>query len=423
MQALLLAAGRSRRFWPLPDKNFLRFGEQTLIEQQIENLKKSGVKKFIIVGGRHNLKQLKKLFPRHQVLEQKRLGAGMAGAVLTAKQYLTEPTLIVSTNDIFEASAIKKVLNVKNCAGTILARQVTDYFPGGYLKIKNGRILDIIEKPKPGKEPSSLVNLVCHFFRDPSKFVRMLQKVSQKNDDGYERALAKLFQTEKFVAVKYTGAWQAVKYPWHMLGATQQFLGNLKRIQISKKSRIAKTAVITGPVLIEDGVKIFDFAVITGPAWIGRNSIVGTHSLVRESIIGANSVVGSGSEVARSHLGEHVWLHRNYVGDSVLADNVSLGADAVTANLRLDEGEVKPIVQGKKLKTGTSKFGCAVGSGCRIGVSTNIMPGILIGGNTLIGSGLTISKNIPDSSFVTGKMKLKVGKNKKVVASRNKFKN
>ncbi len=418
MQALILAAGRSRRFWPLPDKNFLKFGDVTIIEHQIKTLrKKTSIKKFVIVGGKHNLAQLKKLFPRDIVLEQKNLNKGMAGAVLTAEKYLKEPTLIISTNDLIDIAGIKKVLATKNCAGAILAKQVSEYFPGGYLKVTQERIIDIVEKPKPSKEPSNLVNLVCHLFNKPTQLITELKKTSNTKDDGYERALAKLFKTEKFIAIKHTGTWQALKYPWHVLKAGELFLTGLKR-QISPKAQIAKTAVIEGDVVIEAGVRIFDFAVVRGPAFLGQNSVVGTHSLVRDSIIGMNSVVGSGSEVARSYLGESVWLHRNYVGDSVLSENVSLGAGVVTGNLRLDESEVKSIVQKRKLGTGTTKFGCVIGAGSRIGINTSLMPGVLIGSGSFVGSGLIISENLPEKSFITGTIKLETQKNRVQLSQR-----
>jgi bifunctional UDP-N-acetylglucosamine pyrophosphorylase/glucosamine-1-phosphate N-acetyltransferase len=422
-QALLLAAGRSKRFWPLSDKNFLQFAGQTVIERQVDVLRTAGIKKIIIVGGKHNLVELKKLFPRETILEQKKLDEGMRGAVLTAEQYLKEPTLIISTNDVFGIGAVKKVLAAKNCAGALLAQKVTEYFPGGYLQVKQGRIISIIEKPKPGREPSDLINLVCHLFREPAQLIAALKKTKNSKDDGYERALATLFKTEKFIPVENSHKWGALKYPWHVLQNTQLYLDSLRdqsKPKIAKTAQIAKTAVIEGPVVIEAGAKVFDFAVIKGPVYLGQNTIVGTHSLVRDSIVGANSVVGSGSEVARSYLAENVWLHRNYVGDSVLADNVSLGAGAVTGNLRLDENSIKSVIQNKKIETGLNKFGCVIGADSRIGINTSLMPGVLIGVDSFIGSGLIISANLPNQSFISGEIKLKQRKNKFRVLLRGK---
>ena len=86
MQALLLAAGQSKRFQPLGDKNFLRLGGKFLIERQVEVLQKAGVKKIIFVANKNNFVRIQKLFPKSDVVVQKNLGEGMQGGVLAAKK-------------------------------------------------------------------------------------------------------------------------------------------------------------------------------------------------------------------------------------------------------------------------------------------------------------------------------------------------
>ena len=73
----------------------------------------------------------------------------------------------------------------------------------------------------------------------------------------------------------------------------------------AKKVEIAKSATIRGEnVYLEDGVRIMDNAVIIGPAYIGKNTIIATNAMVRGSHIGADCVIGFGTEVARSYVGE-----------------------------------------------------------------------------------------------------------------------
>ncbi len=383
-------------------------------------LKKAGIKKIVFLANKDNSAKIQKLFPKSDVVVQKNLADGMRGAVLAAKQFLNKPTLITSTNDVVEASVIKKVLSVKNCNGGILAQKVKDYFPGGYLKAGNGKIFSVVEKPKPGKEPSDLVNIVFHFFTQPQDLIKELEKSSNKKDDGYEMALNELFKKQKFVAVENSGKWIALKFPWNVLDLAESFLSNQKR-KISKKAQIAKTAILEGNVVVEDGAKIFDYAVVKD-AWIGKNAVVGNHSLVRDSYISEGGVVGSGSEVARSFLGTNSWLHRNYVGDSVLAENVGLGSGCVCANLRLDEDEVKSIVREVKVGCGKNKLGCVIGRNSRVGVNTSLMPGVLVGEGVFIGSGLIVEKNIPSRTFFTAECKNKVVKNKKSPPLRGKLK-
>jgi len=419
MQALLLAAGKSRRFQPLGDKNFFRIGESFLIEKSVTNLKKAGINKITFVANSENEKQIQDVFPRSRVVIQKNLAEGMAGAVLAARKFLDEPTLIASTNDLVEPTIIRKALTAKNCDGALLAQKVTSYFPGGYLEIKNGLIRNIVEKPAPEKAPSSLVNLVFHFFREPKFLLSELKKTSKARDDKYERALARLFEKQKFVAVINSGKWRVVKFPWHALDLITDFSESLKK-NISPMVKIAKNTIVENSI-VSKGARILDFAVVKN-SFIGKNAVVGNFSLVRNSQILENSVVGSGSEIARSSLGVNSRLHRNYVGDSILAKNVSLGAGAVCANLRLDEAEIFTKTNNKKVGSTRNKLGAIVGANSRIGVNSSLMPGISIGENCFIGSGIVVAENLKSRSFLDSKWKTKLHVNQKSVVLHKKVK-
>ena len=147
-------------------------------------------------------------------------------------------------------------------------------------------------------------------------------------------------------------------------------------------------------------VKIAKTAKIEGPCFIGDNTIIGDFALVRQSHIGKNCLIGAYSEVTRSYLGNNVFLHRNYIGDSVLADNVLFGAGAVTANFRFDQQTIKSQINGKKLDTNLTKLGAIIGEGAKIGVNSTLLPGIKIGSKTYIAPGHTISEDVKDKMFV-----------------------
>lgn len=398
MKVLLLAAGRSRRVKPIEDKNFLKFFGMTLIEHQLSRLQKAGFKDVLVVAGAHNIEQLKKMAKPFgaKVFEQKNLEEGMADAVLSVEKAVGDDDLfIVSSNDVVEVEAyeaMKKALKSK-ADSYLLAYKVKEYFPGGYLKLDGKRITGIVEKPEPGKEPSDFINLVLHIHRKPKDLFAALKKVSSSRDDRYELALDKLMKERTFEAVPYAGYWQPIKFPWHILDLMKHGFSELKR-SIHKSAQIAKTAVINGSVVIEEGVKIFDHAVIQGPAYIGKKSVIANNALVRESIIGDRCVMGFSTEVARSFIGDDCWFHSNYVGDTVMGDDCSFGAGAVCANLRLDEKNIGD--------SGRNKLGPILGSHIRVGVQTSLMPGIRVGSNTLITSGLTIAQDIEEGKFVSG---------------------
>ncbi len=409
---------------PVEDKNFLSFLGRNLIERQLDLISDCGFKDVILIGGKHNLNELKKIAKSFKikitVLEQKNLDMGMCGAILTAKKIIkNEDVLVFSSNDIVEKKAFSAVMEAtrkekgeKSC-GFFLAKKIKEYFPGGYLKInKNGFIEDIVEKPVPGKEPSNLINLVVHYHKNPKELIENLEKISNEKDDGYEKALGKMIKNgAKMRAVSYAGEWLPIKYPWHVQNAFKYFF-KLEKKKIDKSAKIAKNAIINGEVIICKNVKIFDGAVINGPAYIGDNSIVATNALVRESHVGGNCVIGFSTEVARSFLGHDVWTHSNYIGDSVIGNNVSFGAGAVTGNLRLDEENVLVDYDGKKIDTKNNKFGLITGDHVRVGVNTSFMPGVKIGGGSFVGAGIIVNQNVPEKSFVRGEVKLKITPNK-----------
>ncbi len=416
MKVLLLAAGRSKRVKPIEDKNFLKFAGRTLLQHQLDTLLRVGLKDIIVVGGAHNLKALKELAKPYKalVLEQKNLKEGMAGAVLTVEKELkkTDTLLIFSSNDVLAQSAFEKMMKAgESKADTyLLAYKVREYFPGGYLKMHSAKrglqIIDIVEKPAPGKEPSKWVNIVLHLFKNPSALFETLKKSKTKNDDRYEVALQTLMKSQNFEAVPYDGFWQAIKHPWHILDL-MQFSFKIMGARIHPTAQIAKTAVVGKNVVIEEGVKIFEHATIQGPAYIGKNCVIGNNALVRESMLGEGCVVGYNTEIARSYVGDDCWFHSNYVGDAVMGNDVSFGAGAICANLRLDEKEISSGME----NSGRTKLGPILGDHIRVGVNTSLMPGVRIGSNTMIASGLVIAQDIAVDSFVSGKMELKISKN------------
>lgn len=410
MKIILLAAGQSTRLQPINDKVLLKFCGKTLLEHQIEIISKTGINDFVIVGNKFNLEKIQqvcqKLYGNFHFTEQKDLTTGMSGCVLAAEPFVEsdENILIVSTNDLVEENAYHLILETISRhpkASLLLAKKVNQYFPGGYLKInKENKISSIIEKPKSGTEPSDLINLVVHYHYNAQLFFEELKRTQSPNDDLYEIAIDNQIKKGiKYFAVPYHGFWQAVKYPWHILDLQQYFLENLHS-HVDSSVFLAKNVIIKGHVYLGKNVKIYENSVIKGPVFLGDNTIVANNCLIRDSIIGENSVIGFNTEVARSFLQKNVWTHTNYIGDSIIDQNVSFGSGCVTGNLRFDETEINVKIKDQKINCGKNKLGTIIGANVRFGINTSLMPGIKIGQNSLIGAGLVITQNIPKSSFV-----------------------
>ncbi len=398
---IILAGGDSDRFWPLKEKLLTPFLGKPLILHFIDGLSEYGEEIFVVCSEANKSLFEKQVGERAQFIIQDITKDGMAGATISCKGIIHGDALIIG-NDFFEFSAIDELIEKMKGATefVFLAKKVDSYYPGGYLELKNNKLSGIIEKPDPSHVPSDLVNLVVDYVKNIDNFIQILEGIKVETDDHYERAIHSLIQEGKVDYVSYKGYWKAIKYPWHVLSMMRHFLDGIKanKLADSKDLTIAETAIIQGPVIMEKGVKVGHFAKITGPCYIGENTIIADYALVRESHIGKNCLIGSSCEVARSYLGDKVSLHRNYVGDSVLADGVLFGSGVVTANFRFDESEVQSIVKEKKVNTNMKKLGAIVGKNTKIGVNSTLYPGVKVGSNCLVFPGEVVRKDVPDKA-------------------------
>lgn len=427
MKVLLLAAGRSRRVKPIEDKNFLRFCGKFLLEHQLDALHAAGFTDIVVMGGAHNLERFKAFaadFLKHHegvrltIEEQVDLEAGMAGALLSAAPHWknNEPLFLVSSNDVVDAEAYRLIFDAGQNplhSSYLLGKRVSQYFPGGYLKVNGSWAIEgIVEKPGAGNEPSDLVNLVLHVHRDPQRLFEMLKTIQSSRDDHYEVALDTLIREGvKMQAVPYSGYWQPIKFPWHVLEVARHFFENTPK-HIAPTAQVDETANIQGDVVVEEGCRIFAGATVVGPVYLGKNTVVATNALVRDAYTGDDCVIGFSTEVARSVLGDNVWTHSNYIGDSVIGNDVSFGAGTVTGNLRFDEENIRVTIDNEKVDSGLTKLGLITGDHIRVGVNTSFMPGVKVGSHSCVGAGLIVDKNIPEKSFVSGESTLKIVPNR-----------
>ncbi len=416
---LILAGGIGKRFKPLSyDKSIFPFLGKPLIYYQLDLLEQLGFENICIVCNKNNCKTISSLKNNFNNLSIKTVvqdkPKGMGDAIIKASENINNSLLVLNSADIFDKKLFLKILdliNKKDPQAIVPGYEMNGYFPGGYLKIKNNKVIEIVEKPGKGKQPSNLVNLVVHYYKNSQLILKQLKKSKTQKDDLYEKAMDDLMKTGvEFDFVKYKGTWECLKYPQHVLDMMQYFFDNYLKKEI--KPKIPANVIVSGKVYIAENVRIYEGAVIKGPVYIGPNSVVGNNALIRESIVESGSVVGSNTEIARSWVGKNCWFHRNYIGDSVIDNNVSFGSGSVTANLRLDE---KPIVNKR------NKMGAIIGKNTRVGVNTSTMPGIKIGQDCFVSPGMVLDKDLKDGRFIKPEnTKYKVVKNKHKIIDKRK---
>lgn len=136
--------------------------------------------------------------------------------------------------------------------------------------------------------------------------------------------------------------------------------------------RVADKVAVHRSAIVEPG------ALIKGPAVIGPNCFVAAGSLLRGgTFLELDVIIGPGSELKSSLLFRGTKLaHFNFVGDSIVGEDVNLEAGSIIANYR-NELDDKRIRIGS-IDTGVTKFGALIGDHVRIGANAVIAPGSIL---------------------------------------------
>lgn len=184
-----------------------------------------------------------------------------------------------------------------------------------------------------------------------------------------------LYNLEETIAAELL---ETVEYPWEALKGISDFIRKIgptldtalyeKRgedIWVAKNAKVAPTACLNGPLIIDEEAEIRHCAFIRGSAIVGKGSVVGNSTELKNVII-FNSV-----QVP----------HYNYVGDSVLGYKSHMGAGSITSNVKSDKTLVSVKYQGEEIKTGLKKFGAMLGDFVEVGCNSVLNPGTVIGRN------------------------------------------
>ena len=411
MQAVILTAGQSSRFWPLNQKHkaLIKIMGKPLIWYTLKSLARAGLKDIIIIQSPS--KEIEQELAKHQcsglevryVVQEKPIGSG--NALCQVKDLLTGRFLVLNA----ERVDIEEIIKTIPKAPLVLFGQRTktpELF--GIAKMKGDKILEIIEKPKKGQEPSDIkivgVYLLELGFFDAYKKVK-------KGMYDFEATLSLLMKEEKAEMVslrKKEKDTPTLKYPWHLFAMEKYLFDRFLRSNITKTAQIASNAAIEGKVYIAENARVYENAVIKGPCYIGANCIIGNNAIVREYVnLEEGVLIGANAEVARTIFQPNVHTHSGYIGDSILDFGCRLAAGTITANIRIDREEIKTIVRRKKIGTRLNKLGVIMGQNSKTGINVSLMPGVLIGSNTDIGANSLVMENIKDDMIVYSESKLK----------------
>ncbi|MFN8556659.1 MAG: sugar phosphate nucleotidyltransferase [Dehalococcoidia bacterium] len=279
---VVLAGGSNSRFWPLRAKSLFPIAGRTLLEHHIDGLIAAGCRRFVVVANpetREDVAAAVAGLAADVSVAVQTEARGMGDALLVAAAHEPKlaraPLMVTQAHDVVEPSLYQRFVEAarsNDASGLLAGQRVRSYFPGGYLALDGARVTGLVEKPPPGSEPSDVVSLVVHLHRRPDLLLeRIRDAYAEPNpaDDHYERAVASLLDGHRYDLVAYEGGWQAVKYPWHVLGVMDLALRDLAPSEKLPEG-------VSGPVVLEEGVRILPGARVVGPAWVGAGALIGT---------------------------------------------------------------------------------------------------------------------------------------------------
>lgn len=198
--------------------------------------------------------------------------------------------------------------------------------------------------------------------------------------------IKKLYDLDHTIA---KSLFETITYPWEALPKIKDYILELgatldcdkfdkigKDIWVAKSAKIAPSASLNGPLIIDEEAEVRHCAFIRGSAIVGKNAVVGNSTELKNCVLFDNVQVP----------------HYNYVGDSIYGYKSHTGAGVIASNLKSDKSLVTVMCDGEKVETNVKKFGAMIGDFGDIGCNTVMNPGSVIGRGT----------NVYPLSFVRG---------------------
>ena len=398
--ALILAAGKGTRMWPLTEnipKPLLSICGLPIIERQIQELRKVGVKKLYILIG-YQMKELSDYLGKTKfgidikyIIQEEQKGTGHA--VNQAKNIIQGNFYCINGDLIIDSENLERLKEKENYL-TMMVTNVKDGSNFGVIESRNGRLVSINEKGISGE---STINAGLFLFNE--KIFDAIDNIEKSIRGEYELTDALQDISNDIHILEYQGFWKDIGTPWDLITANEKYMHKLKN-QI--KGTIEDNVIIKGNIHLEENSVIKSGTYIEGGVWIGKDCTVGPNSYLREgTVLCGKNKVGASTEIKNSILMNGAKApHHNYVGDSIIGENSNLGSGTKIANLRLDKKEIIVVHKGVKINTGRKKLGAIIGSNVNTGINASINAGTILGNNVKVGPNSLVSGTYESQSTI-----------------------
>ncbi|MEM2087212.1 MAG: putative sugar nucleotidyl transferase [Thermoproteota archaeon] len=249
-------------------------------------------------------------------------------------------------------------------------------------------------------------------------YIRVKRETIRKNlSDTLQKTIEKL---RSELSVKQVDA-RMVEYPWHLVEYNHELLkedfeaywskregakaleervavvGDKSMLHISRSAAIHPFVVLdtsSGPIMVDDGARIYPFSRIEGPCYIGRDTWIVRGNIREETSIGP--VCRVGGEVEASIIqGYSNKYHTGFLGHAYVGEWVNIGALTTNSDLKNDYSNVDVYVKGRLMDTGDMKVGSFIGDHTKFGIGCLLNTGTVVGAACVLLGGEVLPKYIP----------------------------
>ena len=177
-------------------------------------------------------------------------------------------------------------------------------------------------------------------------------------------------------------------------------------IYLAPDATISPGAILNaedGPIFIDAGATVMEQAVVTGPAYVGKNSRIKIGGNIEGCAIGPVCKVGGEVEATVVHSYSNK-QHAGFLGHSYLGRWINIGADTNNSDLKNTYGQVTLYDEttGAFEPSGTQFLGLFMGDHSKCGINTMFNTGTVVGVFCNIFGGSYQPRRIP--SFTWGSL-------------------
>ncbi len=447
--AVILAAGKGTRMKSSLPKALHEIAGRPMLFYPVNVLKKLGVQRIIVVVGHAGADVIKTLSCARGattekitfVEQKKQLGTGHAVlCALRAIKGFKGGVLILSGDVPLITETTLKALVKLHCKGKLSLitavpgnRQGCNP-PTGYgriLRNANNAVIQVVEEKDATPEQKTIQEINTGIYLISSEFLfANIKKIGSKNAQK-EYCLPDLVR----LAVQGGLRVKALTHldPDEVMGVNNR--AELAKAALVMRLRIAHELMLSGVTVIHPETAYIDHGVRVGPDTVihpcvhlgGRTSIAGgcvieQGAVITDSSIGKGSIVKSCCVIDQARIGNAVVTgpfarirpgtviknnarvgnfvevkksvigsgaranHLSYLGDAVIGSGVNIGAGVITCNY-----------------DGFKKHVTTIEDNAFIGSDSQLVAPVRVGRGAYVGSGTTVTKDVPPGSLVTSR--------------------